>query len=236
SIDIVTFDAALVGDTFGGGELVTHVDRPVVRIGVAGARGVCLTEEHPAHHLDAASDSGVDLPGRDQSGHHMDRLLRRTACAVDGGRGGRVRETCVEPGLAGHVVGLLPRLGHGAPDELTDLVGRQSGAVENGLLGGTEQHRGVDPGQLSATTTDRCPRGLHDDDVPHAYSQLSTLLKFILVTVIAVSRTVPPSGTGLAECGLRESPVSAYRRADRPAEGRTRRADRTRPRGSISAR
>src|SRR5690606_9946106 len=31
-VDVVTLDATLVGDPFGGGELVTHVDRPVVRI------------------------------------------------------------------------------------------------------------------------------------------------------------------------------------------------------------
>ena len=78
----------------------------------------------------------------------------------------------MQPCLAGHIVGLLSRLSDDATDELPDPVRGQAGPVEDGLLGGAQQHSRMHSGQLPATTADRRPRGLDDDDVAHVHSLL----------------------------------------------------------------
>ena len=75
---------------------------------------------HPAHGLDPAADPDVDGAGADQAGHEVVRLLGRAALAVDGGGGHLVGQALVQPGRPGHVGGLLPGLGHAAPDDLLD--------------------------------------------------------------------------------------------------------------------
>ncbi len=76
--------------------------------GQPGTRRERRAEEDPAHRLDAAADPGVDRTRGDQPRDQVDGLLGGAAGAVDGGAGGRVRQTGVQPGVAGDVVGLLP--------------------------------------------------------------------------------------------------------------------------------
>ncbi len=45
-VDVGARDPTLLGNSLRGGELVTHVDGPVVRVRVSRSRCVCLTQEH----------------------------------------------------------------------------------------------------------------------------------------------------------------------------------------------
>src|SRR5271166_6891466 len=73
-IDVVTRDAASLGDPLGGLELVGQVDVPRCGAPVA-LRTRVSTQPHPAHRLDAAGDADVDGADGDQPGDQVVGLL-----------------------------------------------------------------------------------------------------------------------------------------------------------------
>ena len=57
-VDVGARDATLLGNSLRRGELVAHVDRPVVRVRVSCSGRICLAQEHTTHSLDATADTG----------------------------------------------------------------------------------------------------------------------------------------------------------------------------------
>ena len=89
--------------------------------------------------------------------------IRCTACCDEpqaqsiAGAGGRVRQTRVQPGVAGDVVGLLARLGHAAADDLADDRRVEAGSFEQPGLG---ERRAARRGAGPARTPLRRPTGV----------------------------------------------------------------------------
>ena len=115
--------------------------------------------------LDAAADDDVVNAGGDQRGGEVDRLLSGAALAVDGRRRCLDRQPGLEPGVAADVDRLLAELLDAAGDDVLDLGGVDSGAVDQLRIGLGEQGRRVDVlvvALLLVAASDRCPRGLDD--------------------------------------------------------------------------
>ena len=89
--------------------------------------------------LDAAADHDVVDAGGDERGAEVDRLLSRSALAVDGRRRRLDRQAGLQPGVAADVEALLTDLLDAAGDHVLDRVGRDAGAVDHLLEGGAEQ-------------------------------------------------------------------------------------------------
>ena len=83
---------------------------------------------HAAHALDAGGDDHVHLAGHDGGGGEVDRLLRRSALAVDGGGRNAFRQLGGQHRAAGDVVGLLAGLTDAAHDHVLDQGGIRAGA------------------------------------------------------------------------------------------------------------
>ncbi len=102
-----------------------------------------------AHHFDAAGDTDVDAPGRDESADQVVGLLAGTALGVHGGTAGRPAFVAAQPGNARHVAGLLTRLGHAAPDHLLDLAGIDTGLLDDTVHGLSKERRGMEATELA---------------------------------------------------------------------------------------
>src|SRR5262245_34919812 len=169
-VELGAGDLPLVGDHLGRNALGHQV---VVRqefLGPGRADVVDPLEAHAhrdvAHVLDAGADDGVVHTGRDQSRAEVDRLLRRTALAVDG-RGGRLdRQAGLEPGVAADVEHLLAVLLDAAGDDVLDLGRVDPGALDDLCVALAEERVRMGVlvvALLGMAAADRRPRGLDDD-------------------------------------------------------------------------
>ena len=160
------------GDPLGRPELVGHV--PGELLGTGSSRPVegVGPEAHPAHGLDPAGDADVDGVGADQVGHEVVGLLGRAALAVDGGGRHLVGKALAQPRGAGHVGGLLPRLGHATSHDLLDVAGVDPGPLDQFDLGIAEELGGVEPGHPSVPLPDRSTHCFDDHWLGHGRSPL----------------------------------------------------------------
>ena len=124
-------------------------------------------QRNSAHRLHAACHADIDGAGRDQSGDQMVGLLRRSALRVDSGCADLPRQSGVQPGHAGHVVGLFACLGDAAADDLFHRCGIQVRPLEQSALGHAEQFGGVQTGEPAAALADGGASGLDDDGCAH---------------------------------------------------------------------
>ena len=166
-VEVLASDAAALGDSLGGGELVGHVDVPRRRADQRAVRACVGAEADAAHRLDTAGNADVDRAGRDQAGDQMVGLLGAAALAVDGGRADLLGQARGQPGDAGDVVGLLAVLGDATADGLLDLVGVDAGLLDHGLLDGPQQFGRMQTGQPAAALSDGAAGGFDDDRITH---------------------------------------------------------------------
>ena len=150
-------DAPLLGDALCAFELRRQLVVLAVRgwVGpaeIASRRG---TERDPAHRLDAARQRGVDHAGSDHRCREVGRLLRRSALAVDRGRGDFEWEPGAQPGRACDVERLLTDLADAPTDHLTDLERVDPGPVDRGLLHRPQEHGRVHGGEPSVAPAER---------------------------------------------------------------------------------
>ena len=155
-VALVATDAPLVGDALGPLELRGGLVLREIGLG-----------EGPAG-TDAAGDDDVGRAGGDECRPEVGGLLRRAALAVDGGGGDRERQPGREPRRACDVERLLADLGDAAAHDLVDLGGVDARPLDDGLLHGTEQVRGVEGGEPSTSPPDGAAGGFDDDHVGHA--------------------------------------------------------------------
>ncbi len=125
-----------------------------------------LPEADPAHGLDTTGDGGLDGAGGDQVGNQVVGLLGRAALAVDGG-GGDLEGQAGQPGGAGHVGGLLARLGDAAADDLAHVAGVDAGALDELDLGGGWRLGGMEDRQPPVALADRRPDSFDDHWLGH---------------------------------------------------------------------
>ena len=117
-----------------------------------------VPQRNPAHRLHPARDPDADRVRRDQPGHQVGGLLRRTALGVERQAAGRIRQPGVQPGGPGDVVGLLARLRHAAAGHLLHGGRREPRAVEQGRLDAAQELGRVQARQRAAALADRGPR------------------------------------------------------------------------------
>jgi hypothetical protein len=138
---------------------------------VAGPVDHVGAEADVTHELDAARDADVDAPRLHQRIHDVVGLLARAALGVDGGPRGAVVVAHREPGVARHVVGLLPRLRHAAAEDLLDVSRIDARLRDQTRLHAPEKLGGVKAGEVAAThlsASDGRSQRLDDDRFPHA--------------------------------------------------------------------
>jgi len=70
------------------------------------------------------------VPGDNRGCGEVQRLLGRTALAINGGTGDDLRPAGAEDGGACDVEGLFPDLAHTAPHDVVDERGVDAGAVD----------------------------------------------------------------------------------------------------------
>jgi hypothetical protein len=117
-VQILAGDAAALGDAFGGGELIGHVDVPGLGADLRTIRAGVGAEPDPAHRLDTARDADVDGAGGDQPCDQVVGLLGAAALAVHRGGADMLGQARGQPPHPGDVVGLLAVLGDAAADDL----------------------------------------------------------------------------------------------------------------------
>ena len=136
--------------------------RPVRHAG--GARGA---QRHPAHHLDAAGHHDVLLAGHHGLHGEVQRLLARSARAVDRGAGDVLGPARGQHRVAADVARLVADLGHAAPHHVVDDVGVHAGALGEFVEHHGRQVGGVLVGQSAVALADRRAHGSDDDGFPH---------------------------------------------------------------------
>src|SRR5215216_3991613 len=127
--------------------------------------GHAVGEGDVAHVLDAAADRDVVHAGRDQRRGEVDGLLRRAALTVDRRRRRLDREPSLEPGVAPDVQTLLTELLDTPRDHVLDLRGVDPGPVDQLLVRGGEERRGMRAlvvALLLVAAADRGPGRLDD--------------------------------------------------------------------------
>ena len=118
--------------------------------------------------LDAGADHDVVDAGGDQRRTEVHGLLRRSALAVDGGRGGLDRQPGLQPGVARDVPGLLADLLHAPGDHVLDLGGVDARPLDDLREARPEQLVGMRVlviALLRVTAPDRRANSLDDHDL-----------------------------------------------------------------------
>ncbi len=166
----------LLRDHLGGDPLVEREIRiagkdfrPVRLAG--GARGA---ERNPTHHLDPACNDDVLLARHHRLHGEIQRLLARSAGAVDGGAGDGFRPPRGEDRVAADVARLVADLRYAAPDDVVDdfrvdtRTLHQRGEDEGGQVGG------VHLGQSAVALADRRPDRFDNYRFTHSSSPFLT--------------------------------------------------------------
>ena len=166
-VDLLASDAAALGDSLGGGELVGQVDVPRRGPQDAAVRTGVGAQTDAAHRLDAARDADVDGTGGDQPGDQSVGLLAAAALTVHRHGADMLGQPGDEPADPGDVVGLLAVLRHAAADDLLDVAGVDAGLLHERLLRGAQQLGGVQSGQPSGSLADRAAGGFNNYRVTH---------------------------------------------------------------------
>ena len=97
----------------------------------------------------------------------MGGLLRRAALRVEGQAAGLLRQSGVQPGGPGDVIGLLARLRHAAAYYLFYFGRREARAIKQGGLDAAQELGRVHSGQRAAALADRAPDRLDDHRTGH---------------------------------------------------------------------
>ncbi len=100
-------------------------------------------------------------PGSDQRRGEVDGLLGGAALAIDRGRGRLDRQAGLEPGVAADVDRLLAELLHAAGDDVLDLRGIDSRALDQLRIGVGEQGRGMGVLVIALLLVPAADRGPH---------------------------------------------------------------------------
>ena len=124
-------EAPLLGDHLGAdalvrGPLVAVLEALRVRVAAVGQR---RPHRGARHRLDTTGDDGVVMPGHHTGGGEVDRLLARTALAVDGHTRDALRPAGGQQRGAADVERLLAGLHDAAPDHVVDDAGVDAGAL-----------------------------------------------------------------------------------------------------------
>jgi len=166
-VDFLTGEPAALRDALGRDILARHIDVPGSRPGRARVSPGRGAQRHPAHRLDPARDPDADRVRRDEPGHQVRRLLRRTALRVQRQAAGRMRQPGVQPGRPGDVVRLLARLRDATACYLLYLGRRDPRPVDQRRLRGAQDLGRVHARQHAAALSDRGPYRLDDHRGPH---------------------------------------------------------------------
>jgi hypothetical protein len=167
-VQILAGDAAALGDAFGGGELIGHVDVPGLGADLRTIRAGVGAEPDPAHRLDTARDADVDGAGGDQPCDQVVGLLGAAALAVHRGGADMLGQARGQPPHPGDVVGLLAVLGDAAADDLLHRSRVDAGLLDQCALDGAQQFGGVQAGQPAVALSDGAAGGFDDDRITHA--------------------------------------------------------------------
>ena len=213
AVGVLAGDAPLVGDALGALELRGHLVLREVRLRDRDAEAEVLAaaraDRHPAHHLDAAGEGGVDGAAAHEGGGQVGGLLRGAALGVDGGVGHREREPGAEPRGATDVEGLLADLAHAAGDDLADGGRIDARPLDGRLLHGGEQVGGVDGGQPAVALPDGGADGFDDHDIRHAGNLPATQRRRPLAASRTRSRAAAPMKATNTEPRSSSSKVSS---------------------------
>jgi hypothetical protein len=130
----------------------------------------------PAHRLDPCGDDDVLGAGHDRLSGEVDRLLARTALAVDGRGRDPLGVAGGEHGASPDVERLFGDLGDVAGDDVVDHLRIEAVALDDGAQGVGEEFDGVgtrqDPSCLAAP--EGCPHRIDDHCICHDVSPFST--------------------------------------------------------------
>ena len=155
-VELLLGEPILLRHHFRAGELAEHD----VRIFLLDARALVMTKtvlgrqlrgeahRHPRHRFHAGGNHDVHRAGHHGLRREVQRLLRRTALAVDRGGGHAFRQLRGHHRVAGDVVGLLAGLHHAAHDDVFDLGGIDARAIDQRI-----QHGSGEIGRMPACET-----------------------------------------------------------------------------------